>query len=203
MKFLREGALSAFVILTLLSGGRALATSVTYTETATISGSLDGTTLTNDLLTLTGTGDTADITGGYVLPLTLTFSLSSGESGTFTDNTQVASNYSSYSAGFGDNANDVGILFTANLSAFGYPGYDLTTSIGPISGSASINQYTSFATDAGALQITDVSGDATFTAVASIGTTPLPAALPLFASGLGALGLLGWRKKRKKVAAAV
>jgi hypothetical protein len=26
--------------------------------------------------------------------------------------------------------------------------------------------------------------------------TPLPAALPLFASGLGALGLLGWRRKR-------
>ena len=27
--------------------------------------------------------------------------------------------------------------------------------------------------------------------------TPLPAALPLFATGLGALGLLGWRRKRK------
>ena len=31
--------------------------------------------------------------------------------------------------------------------------------------------------------------------------TPLPAALPLFASGLGALGLLGWRRKRKNAAA--
>jgi hypothetical protein len=30
-----------------------------------------------------------------------------------------------------------------------------------------------------------------------INETPLPAALPLFASGLGALGLLGWRRKRK------
>lgn len=27
--------------------------------------------------------------------------------------------------------------------------------------------------------------------------TPVPGALPLFASGLGALGLLGWRRKRK------
>jgi len=27
--------------------------------------------------------------------------------------------------------------------------------------------------------------------------TPIPAALPLFASGLGALGLLGWRRKKK------
>jgi len=32
--------------------------------------------------------------------------------------------------------------------------------------------------------------------------TPLPAALPLFATGLGALVLLGWRKKRKAAALA-
>jgi len=32
-------------------------------------------------------------------------------------------------------------------------------------------------------------------------TTPLPAALPLFASGLGAMGLFGCRKKRKNAAA--
>jgi hypothetical protein len=31
--------------------------------------------------------------------------------------------------------------------------------------------------------------------------TPLPAGLPLFASGLGVLGLLGWRGKRKSRAA--
>jgi len=36
-----------------------------------------------------------------------------------------------------------------------------------------------------------------------IGEAPLPAALPLFATGLGALGLLSWRRKRKAVAAAV
>jgi hypothetical protein len=32
--------------------------------------------------------------------------------------------------------------------------------------------------------------------------TPLPAALPLFATGLGAMGLFGWRRKRKAVAVA-
>ena len=31
--------------------------------------------------------------------------------------------------------------------------------------------------------------------------TPLPAAFPLFVTGLGALGLLGWRRKRKNAAA--
>ena len=30
---------------------------------------------------------------------------------------------------------------------------------------------------------------------------PVPTALPLFASGLGVIGLLGWRRKRKKAAA--
>jgi hypothetical protein len=32
-------------------------------------------------------------------------------------------------------------------------------------------------------------------------TTPLPAALPLFATGLGAMGLFGWRRKRKNTTA--
>ena len=34
------------------------------------------------------------------------------------------------------------------------------------------------------------------------GSTPLPATLPLFATGLGGLGLLGWRRKRKAQAVA-
>lgn len=35
----------------------------------------------------------------------------------------------------------------------------------------------------------------------AIAAAPLPAALPLFASGLGALGLFGWWRKRKNAAA--
>jgi hypothetical protein len=31
----------------------------------------------------------------------------------------------------------------------------------------------------------------------ALSIVPLPAALPLFASGIGGLGLLGWRRKRK------
>jgi hypothetical protein len=34
-----------------------------------------------------------------------------------------------------------------------------------------------------------------------LSSTPLPATLPLFASGLGAMGLFGWRRKRKNAAA--
>ena len=35
----------------------------------------------------------------------------------------------------------------------------------------------------------------------TVSSVPLPAALPLFASGLVGLGLLGWRRKRKAIAA--
>jgi hypothetical protein len=40
-----------------------------------------------------------------------------------------------------------------------------------------------------------------FTITPTAAETPLPAALPLFAAGLSALGLLGWRRKRKAAAA--
>lgn len=33
--------------------------------------------------------------------------------------------------------------------------------------------------------------------IPGVSTTPLPATLPLFATGLGALGLFRWRRKRK------
>ena len=44
--------------------------------------------------------------------------------------------------------------------------------------------------------------DTTEIAAATVGATPLPAALPLFATGIGGLGLLGWRRKRKAQAGA-
>jgi len=65
------------------------------------------------------------------------------------------------------------------------------------------NQTATFGIDIAGLTASDTVTSATF----SFGTTagvnvtgvvsPLPAALPLFATGLGAVGLLGWRRKRK------
>jgi hypothetical protein len=37
----------------------------------------------------------------------------------------------------------------------------------------------------------------------SVTSTPLPAALPLVTTGLGMMGLFGWRRKRKNAAAVV
>jgi hypothetical protein len=41
------------------------------------------------------------------------------------------------------------------------------------------------------------SGSVTVEYTYNVTTTPLPATLPLFASGIGGLGLFGWRRKRK------
>ena len=49
--------------------------------------------------------------------------------------------------------------------------------------------------------VTFVAEDGTIFPDAADTATPLPAALPLFATGLGGLGLLGWRRKRKSAAA--
>ena len=47
----------------------------------------------------------------------------------------------------------------------------------------------------------NVGGTRTLDVVDAPSQTPLPAALPLFATGLGGLRLLGWRRKRKKAGA--
>jgi hypothetical protein len=57
-----------------------------------------------------------------------------------------------------------------------------------------------FSNGTGGSQINVLSQGTTFTPVGTP-TTPLPAALPLFASGIGAMGFFGWRKKRKNTAA--
>jgi len=53
------------------------------------------------------------------------------------------------------------------------------------------------ATDGFGIFLADTTGaDTNFWGLAPA-TTPVPAAFPLFATGLGGLGLLGWRRKRK------
>ncbi len=52
------------------------------------------------------------------------------------------------------------------------------------------------------LSLSSDGGPVPFSLTADITPTPLPAALPLFATGLGGLGLLGWRRKRKNAAIA-
>jgi hypothetical protein len=52
------------------------------------------------------------------------------------------------------------------------------------------------------ITVLNVGGWSPITGELTVIATPLPATLPLFATGLGALGLVGWWKKRKAQAAA-
>jgi hypothetical protein len=46
-----------------------------------------------------------------------------------------------------------------------------------------------------------VSGGGGSCSISEVCVTPLPAALPLFGTGLGAIGLFGWRRRRRNAAA--
>ena len=167
-------------------------------RTATVSGTLSPVglpviTFAGATLILTGTGDTANVTNGPPTFLnnltTATFFMGGVGAGTFTNPFHVFDNQTTNAAGFSDNS-PLDLLFTTNAA---FASHALSTSIGPITGSSSINSGASFPTTAGALVINSVGTTATFTATVS--AVPLPGALPLFATGLAGLGLLGWRRK--------
>jgi hypothetical protein len=169
------------------------AETITYTETATISGALNGVFFSNDLLTLTGTADPANITissGIFFNQLSLSFSVAGVGGGTFTDTTSVVANPGLTRAGFSDITADLAILFTTDNPVFST--FDLSTSIGPIAGSALFN-VTSFGTTAGAFLI-ESSGDATFTAVAS--GVPEPSTWAMMILGFAGIGLIGCRRRK-------
>jgi hypothetical protein len=77
------------------------------------------------------------------------------------------------------------------------PNCDPTSQICNLEFTATLNGFTGSKITAGTFS---VGGSDTFDSVSgtiSPAATPLPAALPLFATGIGGLGLLGWRRKRK------
>ena len=185
----------------------AKASPVTYTVSAPVTGSLGGTSFpANEVLTLTGTADTTnvmnlgggffinDVTGSF--SFTLSVSVGGVGRGTFTDSVSAFVDQTIPEAGFEDNT-QMSTILTARFNP-AFASYALSTSIGPIIGAANNDLGVSYPTSAGLLNIDSAGPNATFTAV----VTPLPAALPLFATGIGALGLLGWRRKRKAQAVA-
>ncbi len=190
------------VVVALAHVSSSRASPVTYTFDGTGSVTLGGKSL-GSTFSVVFTGDTTaiDFSGSPFIRY-------NGLTGTFTDGTTsetigatVESNSSLANIDFYDSTFTNGL----GLQDAALAGYQLnkSISIGPILASSGNLTPTFgggvFATADGDLQFT---GSDSLSFAANV-STPLPATLPLFSTGLGAWGLLGWRRKRKNGVAAV
>ncbi len=188
--------LRALLVVTaaLMLAGLCLAETATYTETIMASGTVGNTSFTNELVTLTATGDTSNIFElrssplTYEIPVTMTFSVQNGPSGTFLGSPDVFVNNGFGSAGFGIGSDIVDVYNSVFVT------YSLGDSLGEVSGGDVDTGYTFSTTDGNfALNNANSAGTATFSAdVAS--PTPEPSSLALSASG--ALGMVAVLRRR-------
>lgn len=141
-------------------------------------GNFDTGTINLNYLTFTA-GVNAYVPAVYNYNFTETLSLSDGTGANLNIPFSLSINYS-------DNLTIVGGTTFSFADAAGTLWQIVVNglTIGPNSGGAMSNYLTA--------QVTDPPG--------GVSQAPLPAALPLFASGLGAIGLFGWRRRRKNAA---
>jgi hypothetical protein len=169
----------------------AQADTITYSESAIVSGSIGNTNFTNALITLTATGSSStvvvgDLPGIFINILPTELTIAGIGSTMFTDSIQFVSNTISDLAGVGDMTTNLAVLFTQN-SVFG--GYNLQTGIDATTGPSVINIGAKFGTELGLFSIVS-SGPSTFQATdTTTPTVPEPSAFTLL--GTGILGLTG------------
>jgi hypothetical protein len=201
----------------------AVAKPITYTETFTASGTLDGVAFSDADVTMTLVSDTADVISAPCncvtpdIPVyenntgTTTLNISGVGSATFTDltgvfaETFVAPTHAFVGFEGEDPSHTVTNFIIISNGPLGtgdaaFDSYDLTTAIGPIGPDGTICNCAfggqSFNTSAGLVDFTATS-NATFTAITAEGV-PEPITLSLFGAGLAGAAAI---RRRKKVGA--
>ena len=185
MRVIGISAAALFAVGTLVAG-TVNAASLSFVESTSASGSLDGASFTNALVTFSGMGSTNDITtvspGIYaIVGIPVTVSVAGVGSDTFTDALELVSNQPSNDIGIGDYTVDQAILFGSVSNA----GYDLSISFGPVSGPAIINSGESFGTTAGSFDLTSAG---TTTYQATVSPAPEPSSWALMLIGFATVG---------------
>jgi hypothetical protein len=170
------------------ASSRSEAGMITYTETVQATGILGGSFFSNDLLTFTFVGDTTNVTGtpgGLYQNRVGTATVSvNGMTYTLTSPSEVADDQMGGSASIGEGFAILGVQNTA------FNAYDLTTSIGPITGSTLFMPGPSFATSGGSLSLFAVAQTATFQA----SVIPEPASLLMMCLGIACVAaVLGFQ----------
>jgi len=189
----------------LVVGGPASAATIDYIFTGTADGTLAGTAFSGafQVELVSDTSSVTFIGGEYNNNATAaTFTIGASTGALLGTDNRVTLN-PGFIAGtviFGQDQPSAPFFVGEGMSASGLASYGLA-SVFPLTVGTTISQTP------GSLYLTSL-GDLIFSNITAmsfeadvVGATPLPAALPLFASGLGALGLLGWRRKRKNAAA--
>jgi hypothetical protein len=168
---------------------------VTYTETVTADGSLGINDFSDQLVTISGTGDTSNVAlygpGVYFLDLSnATVKIGTGAAVNLTDTLIAFANQGSVA---GSLSEAIGDVLDTTGSAFAT--YNLETAI-TVTGSPLINPGLAFGTSAGDFDMLTTDSNSTFTATLGSSAAPEPSSLILFATGLLGVAETARRKWR-------